>query len=161
MSEIAAANIGGGTWTLYGKQQIGIAMYKKGKAFVGTAVLISRQGSSEPVDYVALYLLCQGFEVMLKGLLLLRDYDRFKGRLKPIGHDLLKLAHETSNAYGMKLRPAVLDELRTISQLYLRNLLRYGTGYDIFVDPRTIPREKVLHWLVAVIRLTERELGRL
>jgi hypothetical protein len=143
-----------------GKQHVGVSMYAKGKAFVGAAMLVGRRGSSEQMDHVALQLLCQGFEVTLKGLLLLRDYDRFIGRIrKPIGHDLVILATETSAAFGMRpMRPVLMNELRTLSQLYSKHLLRYGSGYDILVDPRTIPRERVFRRLAAVIRLAEREL---
>ena len=137
-------------------------MYGKGKAFVGAAILVGRQAPSEQTDYVVLHLLCQGFEATLKGLLLLRDYDRFIGRLrKPIGHNLIALANEVTTAYGLRpVRPTLLAELSTISQLYSRHLLRYGSGYDILVDPRTIPRERVFRRLAAVVRLAERELKR-
>jgi hypothetical protein len=45
-----------------------------------------------------------------------------------------------------------------LSNLYANHLLRYASGYDIFVDPRTIPRERVLRRLYAAVRLTAREL---
>jgi hypothetical protein len=161
MTKIVAASAHG-FLARHGKQHVGASMYAKGKAFVGAAILVGRQGSSEHTDHVVLHLLCQGFEVTLKGLLLLRDYDRFIGRLrKPIGHDLVMLANEVSVAYGTRpMRAALMDELRTVSQLYSQHLLRYGSGYDIFVDPRTIPRERVFRRLAAVIRLAERELRR-
>jgi hypothetical protein len=145
----------------YGKRQVAASMYVKGKAFIG-ATLLLRQGNSEQNDHVVLHLLCQGIEVTLKGLLLLRDYDRFIVRLrKPLSHNLFKVAKEASTAYGLKpLRGDLEGELRTLSNLYSQHLLRYGTGYDILVDPRTIPRELVFRRLAAVIRLAERELRR-
>jgi hypothetical protein len=156
------ATTGKAVLTHYGKRQVATSMYVKGKAFIGAAVLVRRQPKSEQTEQVMLHLLCQGIEVTLKGLLLLRDYDRFILRLrKPIGHDLCMAAHETRTAYGLESSHAELDdELLTLSNLYSKHLLRYGTGYDILVDSRTIPRERVFRRLVAVIRLTERELKR-
>lgn len=137
-------------------------MYVKGKVFIGAAILLRRQGNSEQTDHVVLHLLCQGIEVTRKGLLLLRDYDRFIARLrKPLGHNLSKVAKEASTAYGVKPMRGDLDgELRTLSNLYSQHLLRYGSGYDILVDPRTIARERAFYRLEAVIRLAERELKR-
>ncbi|MDQ3772934.1 MAG: hypothetical protein M3461_00320 [Pseudomonadota bacterium] len=146
----------------YGKRQVAASMYVKGKAFIGATILLRRQGNSEGTDHVLLHLLCQGIEVTLKGLLLLRDYDRFIVRLrKPLGHNLFKVAKEASTAYGLKpLRGDLDGELRTLNNLYSQHLLRYGSEYDILVDPRTIPRELVFRRLAAVIRLAERELKR-
>ena len=148
--------------TRYGKRQVAASMYVKGKAFIGAAILLQRQGTSEQTDHVVLHLLCQGIEVTVKGLLLLRDYDRFIVRLrKPLSHNLFEIAKEASTAYCLKpLHGDLHDELLTLSNLYSQHLLRYGTGYDILVDPRTIPRERVFRRLGAVIRLAERELKR-
>ena len=100
--------------------------------------------------------------LFINAALLLRDYDRFVVRLrKPLGHNLFKVANEASTAYGLKPSHGDLDdELRTLGNLYSRHLLRYGSGYDILVDPRTIPRERTFRRLAAVIRLAERELKR-
>jgi len=145
-----------------GKRLVGMSMYSKGKAFVGAALLLDSQCASEPTDYVVLYLLCQGFEVTLKGLLLLRDYDRFEGRLqKPIGHNLVKLANSASKAFGIKpVSPALMNELAGVNSLYSSptQFLRYGNEHDIPVDPRTVTRNRIFHRLAAVIRLAEREL---
>jgi hypothetical protein len=113
----------------YGKRQVAVSMYVKGKAFIGAAILLRQQGNSEQTDHVVLDLLCRGIEVTLKGLLLLRNYDRFIVRLrKPLGHNLVKVAEEASTAYGFKpLRSDLDDELRTLSNLYSQHLLRYGT----------------------------------
>jgi hypothetical protein len=145
-----------------GKRQIGLSMYVKGKVFIGASILLRRQDDSEPMDYVALHLLCQGVEITLKGLLLLLDYDRFKPRLRsPLGHDLRKVAEEALAAHGLKAPAGALaDELAALSNLYSQHLMRYGTAYDILVDPRTIPRHRVLRRIGAVIRLAERELKR-
>jgi hypothetical protein len=62
------------------------SMYLKGKAFIGAAVLLQRhqrelQASSDDTEYVFLHLLCQGIELVLKGLLLRKDYDKYIARL--------------------------------------------------------------------------------
>jgi len=142
-----------------GKQVIASSMYNKGKAFIGAAILLSRETDSEHSDYVVLHLLCEGIEIVLKGLLLVRDYDRYYPRLhkKPLRHDLKKIALETASAYGRKLpRGGVVTELEALSTLYKQHLLRYGGVSDMHVDPRTIRRDKVLRYVTAVLRLAER-----
>jgi hypothetical protein len=152
--------LNGAVLSRYGKRAIAASMYGKGKAFIAAAILLGRQSNSESTDYVVLHLLCHGIEVTLKGLLLLCDYDRFIARLhKPLGHNLFKVAKEASTAYGLKPPRRDLDgELRALSSLYSKHLLRYGSGYDISVDPRTIPRERVFRRLGALIRLADRGL---
>jgi hypothetical protein len=143
-----------------GKQQIAETMCLRGKSFIRAAILLRRQNNnSEHDDYVALHLLCQGTEVLLKGLLLLKDYDGNVTRLRRLGHNLCNAATRVLAAYGLKpLRADLASELDHLSNLYANHLLRYASGYDIFVDPRTIPRERVLRRLYAAVRLTAREL---
>src|SRR4051794_37682522 len=87
---------GHGVLTLVGKQEGALSMFNKGRAFMGAAFLLAQaaknQGDPEYADYVALQNLCQSVEVTLKGLLLLKDYDNYKPRLKKIGHDLTRTA---------------------------------------------------------------------
>lgn len=131
------------------------SMYVKGKAFLGAAVLLRQKGGYE---FVVLHLLCQGIEVVLKGLLLAIDYDKFKPKLKNFGHDLLKLTDAATSAAGIPaLRPRVRSEMESLNQLYSRHLLRYGSGYDILVDPKTIRNRLVLRHMIALLRLIERK----
>jgi hypothetical protein len=58
------------------------------------------------------------------------------------------------------MRAALADELCTLSEFYYTHGLRYGTVSDMFIDPHTIPREKVFRRFAATIRLAERELRR-
>lgn len=148
--------------TSSGKQRVAISMYDKGKAFIGAYLLLHRQAGSESVDYVALHNLCQGIEIALKGLLLLSNYDLYKPRLrKLIGHDLNAVVSNCLETYGLKPMSAdVGAELHALSNLYSQHLLRYGSGYDILVDPRTIQRDRVLRRIGAAMRLVERELKR-
>ena len=122
---------------------------------------MSRQVDSEHVDYVVLQLLCQGIEIVLKGLLLLKDYDRYESSLKQLGHNLHKIALEAVSAYSTKpLHPDLDQELSALNNLYSKHLLRYGVLPDIFIDPRSIAREKVVRRIAAVIKLAERGLER-
>lgn len=131
------------------------SMYVKGKAFLGAAVLLRQKGGYE---FVVLHLLCQGIEVVLKGLLLVIDYDKFKPKLKKFGHDLLKITDAATSAASIPaLRPRVRSEMESLNQLYSRHLLRYGSGYDILVDPTTIRSRLVLRRMIALLQLIERK----
>ncbi len=46
------------------------------------------------------------------------------------------VVQQTAEAYRLKApRPQLESEIRMLSALYSQHLLRYGTGYDIFIDP--------------------------
>jgi len=140
---------------MHGKRMVAESMYAKGKAFLGAAVLLRRNGGYE---YVVLHLLCQGIEIVLKGLLLAIDYDTFKPKLKQYGHNLLSVTDAATSAAGLSpLRPNIRAEMDALNQLYSRHLLRYGSGYDILVNPSTIPNRLVLRRIVALLRLIERK----
>ena len=143
--------------TAYGKQLVAESMYAKGKSFLGAAILLRQQGGYE---YVVLHLLCQGTEITLKALLLLRAYDRYKPRLrKPYGHDLEALVADAVAEFKQHpLRSGLATELRTLNSLYARHLLRYGSFYDVLVDPVTISSGRVLRRMAAVLRLAERRM---
>ena len=141
--------------TVHGKRIVAESMYAKGKAFLGAAVLLRRNGGYE---YVVLHLLCQGIEIVLKGLLLAIDYDNFEPRLKQFGHNLLSVTDAaTSAAELLPLRPNIRAEMETLNQLYSRHLLRYGSGYDVLVNPSTISSRLVLRRMVALLHLIERK----
>jgi hypothetical protein len=109
-------------------------------------------------EFVVLHLLCQGIEVALKDLLLAIDYDKFKPKLEKFGHDLLKVTDVATSAAGIPaLRPRVRAELESLSQPYSRHILRYGSGYDILVDPKTISNRLVLRRMIALLRVVERK----
>ena len=133
------------------------SMYGKGKSFLGAALLLREKKGYE---YVVLHLICQAFEITLKGLLLLRDYDKYNRDLKrSFGHDLKKLASAASREFGVKLKPAtLLSELQNLNSLYSTHRLRYGNFHDVLVAPDTIESVAVLRKLAAVIRLTDRHL---
>jgi hypothetical protein len=150
-----------GTLSRGGKQYLAQSMYFKGKSFIHTALLATRQVSSEQFHYVALHLFCQGIECTLKGLLLFRDYDRFIIQLRPLGHDLVQVAKETAKLYGLNsLRGDLEADITILSNLYSKHFLRYGELPDIFINPMNILRNRALRRIGAVIRLAERELKR-
>lgn len=139
--------------------------YIKGKSFVGAAILLRQKGGYE---YVVLHLLCQGIEIVLKAILLATDYDKYKPRLKTvkrrkqkiagINHNLVKAWRAVAVALTLSpLRPPLRDELRALSELYSRHLLRYGSLYDILVDPATIGSDRIVRRLAALLRLAEKK----
>lgn len=147
----SAAQIG--EWTLHGKQLIARSMYEKGRAFLRAALLLKEQDGYE---YVVLHLICQGIEVLGKGYLLMEDYDRFKPQLRSYGHDLIKLVADIeSQAKVRVLTPFVRAELEPLNRLYKGQLLRYGSGYDILVNAKSVPHARVLRRLAALLRLRE------
>ena len=149
------STVGHGQLTAHGKRLVAASMFAKGKAFLGAAILLRQKGGYE---FVVLHLLCQGIEVTLKGLLLFMDYDKYKPKLRHIGHKLLSVSEATAKAAGLPpLKKDVRTELEVLSNLYSQHLLRYGSGYDIFVNPSTIPSNRVLRRMVAVLRLAERK----
>ena len=154
MATIVSA-VGHAQLTTHGKRLVAASMYAKGKAFLGAAILLRQKGGYE---FVVLHLLCQGVEVTLKGLLLLIDHDKYKPRLRRIGHNLLSASEATAKAAGLSpLKRDIRTELEVLSNLYSKHLLRYGSGYDILVDPSTIPSHRVLRRMGAVLRLAERK----
>ena len=112
-------------------------------------------------EYAVLHLLCQGIEIVLKALLLLRDFDKYQPLLKTYGHNLIRLAAATQTEFKLDpLRPAVLNELKELNRLYSQHLLRYDLLTDALVDPTSIPSKLVLQRALAVLRLADRELTR-
>ena len=142
---------GVGFLTTEGKCVIADVMYAKGQAFVIAAALLKRNNGYE---YAVLHLLCQGIEVALKGLLLHINYDQFKLELKSLGHNLIKIVNSTTCASGLKPpRYELQVELETLSKLYSKHLLRYGSNHDIFVSASTIPSDRLFRRIAAVFRL--------
>ncbi len=147
--------------TRHGKRAVAASTYSKGQAFVASSILLRKHAPrSETMEYVALHLLCQGIEGIVKGLLLFKNYDSYRDQLrKQLGHNLVRIAEEGIAAYGLNpLRGELRKELVKLNELYSKHLLRYGSSYDILVDPRTILRDRVTRRIGAVIRLSLREL---
>ena len=59
--------------TPYAKRLMADGHYRRGQHFIAAAILLRQHGGHE---YVVLHLLCQGVEIVLKAILLLRDFDK-------------------------------------------------------------------------------------
>ena len=146
--------------TTYTKSQIAKSLYWKGKNFIKAAILLRQHCGNE---FIVLHLLCQGIEIVLKALLLLKNYDAYYPRMgnktkknNKFGHDLEDLSLEVLSQFGLKpLRPALATELQELNNLYSKHLLRYSSPYDVLVDPNTIQSDLVLMRILAAIRLTD------
>jgi hypothetical protein len=149
-----AGQVNRSSLTKHGKLLVAQSMHEKGKGFIGAAILLRQRGGYE---YVVLHLLCQGVEIVLKSFLLFQSYDSYNPVLKNLRHDLVKIADRVLDAFKLKpLTPAVRRELTALNSLYAKHLLRYGSFYDVLVDPSTIPSKLVFRRISAAIRLAER-----
>lgn len=140
--------------TNHGEKFIARTMFEKGKAFLGAALLVN-QKDGHPA--VVLHLLCQGIEIILKALLLGKDYAQYKPQLRSLGHNLPKVAAAARHATGLHIfTHGTLEELKTLSKFYQEHLLRYASRVDIYIDPRTIPSRRVLRHGIALIKHIDR-----
>ena len=152
---LVLVSAGGGVMSTYAKSLVARAMYEKGKAFVGAALLVNQKNGNASV---VLHLLCQGIEIVLKAMLLARDYDHYKPRLKDLGHNLVKAAAAARKATGLNIYTgSALAELQSLNTYYLQHLLRYASNFDIYIDPASIPHERVVRHTLALVRYTERK----
>ena len=141
--------------TAYGKRMIAMATYKKGTSFVAAAILLNRHGGDASA---VLHVLCQGIEVLMKGILLVVDYDKFRPQLRALGHDLVKTSETALKAAGLPtFSGAALQDLRTLNTLYVKHLLRYGSSYDVLVDAKTISYGRALRRIAALMRQLQRK----
>jgi hypothetical protein len=142
--------------TPHAKRMMARRLYEKGYNFLAAAVMLGKHHGDE---YVTLHLACQGIEMILKGLLLLKDYDRYQPLLhKRYGHNLLLLTSDAIIEFRLRpLRPEIASELQELNQLY-RNAFRYSGLLDIFIDPTSISSRRVFRRTKAVLKVAERSL---
>lgn len=69
---------GTATPTPYAERLMGMLQFRKGAHFIGAALLLRQHGGEE---YVVLHNLCQGLELIIKGLLLVKDFDSYRPKL--------------------------------------------------------------------------------
>ena len=149
------ATFGPGQLTDYGRSQIARIMYEKGKGFIGAALLVDQRDGHPSV---MLHLLCQGVEIILKALLLAKDYKHYRPKLRNLGHNLVRIAAAARTATGLHIfSGAALAELRTLSDFYRQHLLRYASMFDRYIDPNTIPSRRVLRHSFAIMKYVERK----
>ncbi|MCG2642697.1 hypothetical protein ACFPFP_22335 [Bradyrhizobium sp. GCM10023182] len=151
--------IGSSDLTDYARQRIALALYAKGQSFLGASILLQDHGGDE---YVVLHLVCQGTEIIAKALLLLLDYKKYDKVIRGYGHDLEGVALAALKVFGLQpMRPALAQEVKALNVFYKGNLLRYNGLPDIFIDPKTIDRQRLLRRTTAVVRLANREIAKL
>src|SRR6188508_3134367 len=78
--------------TPYAERLMAQQYYIRGRNFLAAAILLDQRDGD---DYVVLHLLCQGIELMAKGLLLLRDFAKYQSILRSsFGHNLVLLVSD-------------------------------------------------------------------
>ena len=145
----------------YGKKLVAHAMFYRGKNFLWAAKLLEEKGG---YHYVVLHLLCQGLEIIIKSLLLMQNYDKYKPKLKSkggLGHNLVKcdkeLRKELFNKPLKKKDKDIMNELEILNNFYRKHLLRYGSVLDLFVEPKTISSDLVIRYASKLVRFGNRK----
>ncbi|WP_343895029.1 hypothetical protein [Craurococcus roseus] len=153
--------ISSGGWTPHAKKMRARLMYQRGQSFLLAAAFLKEKDGRD--RYAVLYLLCQGLEVILKSLLLMKDYEKHKPELKKtFGHNVSKLAEQVLREFSLNdLKPSLREELSVLNSLYHSpiNTLRYASFIDILVDPVSISTNLVERRLMALQRLVKRKLA--
>lgn len=130
-------------------------MYSKGKSFLASAILLEKQNGDKSVT---LHLLCQGIEIILKGILLKIDYDKYKPKLRKCGHKLVEIAELTTSASNLKpLNKHIKQELEGLNNHYSYHRFRYASTADILINIDETKSDKVWHRISAMVRLIERK----
>ena len=136
-----------------------LALYRRGKSFIGAAVLLGQQAGAD--RYVVLHLLCQGVEIILKALLLLLDYEKYIKLQRRYGHDLNRVVAAAIEAFGLHpMRPKLAQEIQALNNFYSQHLLRYDGLHDILIDPSSIESNRMFRRIAAVLRITEHEIAK-
>jgi len=141
--------------SLYSKKKIAHAWFHRGTNFLLAAKLLEEKGG---YHYVVLHLICQGLEIIIKSLLLMQNYDKYKPKLKGMGHDLIKSVEELNEfvVKTMKIDDDTIRELEKLNGFYRQHYLRYGNLLDIFKDPKTIPSDLVMKYAFKLVRFGKR-----
>lgn len=137
-----------------GKRLIAESMFHEGRAFLrGWHYLAKDPLGGEPSQYVALHLLGQGTELVLKGLLLLADYDKYKPKLRQLGHDLPASLASVRLEYPAldKWDPVATEQFEELSELYKAQTLRYADLSHLFHAPSLILVDEFLKGLASVL----------
>jgi hypothetical protein len=140
-------------------------MMLRGMNFLGAGTLLRRHGAYE---FVTAHLTCQALEVFLKGVLLLKDYDRYRPLLKynrrtrvGYGHNLEPLCRDALQAFFLHpLAGAVEHELARLAPLYATHALRYAGPADILFGPEYVISQRLVQRFGAGVRLALRECKR-
>lgn len=143
----------------HGQQLVANYMYQKGKEFVGAAILLKRHGG---FTHVYSHLLCQGVELILKSVLIFKDYNRFKKPIKKrIGHNLVKLVDIWKVELNQnRVNSKFYQEIKEINEHYKTHGLRYGSLSDIFISPDTVRTNEILRQLKRIIEKTDKAINK-
>ena len=146
-----------GTWTKGGKRMRAMIMYNKGKEFIAASVLLNRQQRTQ--SFVQIHLLLQGFEIILKGILLYHDYDKHTKKLRKYGHNLIKLTNKVKliKPYNTVLDKEFTNRLSNLNQQYTNTNLRYGSLLDVFIDSNTIDITNIAIKIKELIEVFDKE----
>lgn len=150
------------TLTSYGKSKISRIQFDKGCAFFGAALLLKRHAQNESHKYVYIHLVCQAIELISKGLLLTKDYNKYRSKEREFGHDIFSLSEEVLIEFNLnKFRDDMKHDLKLISEKFRHHKFRYSSIHDIFIDPNSIKIDPVIRRLGASVRLAMRHLDRI
>lgn len=132
-------------------------MYQKGKEFLAAALLIKSKGS---FTHVPTHLVCLAVELILKSLLLFRDYKKYKPLLpkrNAFGHDLVALALEWKTELNRnRINAQFLEELKLLHEYYINKGLRYGSLVDVFMAADSIKTKETLKQLQRIVLKTDK-----
>ena len=146
--------------SLYGKKKVAHDWFYRGANFLLAAKLLEEKGG---YHYVVLHLLCQGLEIIIKGLLLMQNYDKYKPKLKNkggLGHNLVKCDKELRKELGnkpLKKDKDIMGELEILNNFYSKHILRYGSVLDLFGELKTISSDLVIRYPFKLVRFGNRK----
>ena len=147
--------------TKHAKAMIARAQFERGCAFVGAAHLTRPHAMHEPQQYVVLHLVCQGLELIIKGILLTKDFDTYRSKEKIFGHKIERLTDEAIKVFNLRpLEPKLKTEIKYLAERFSAHQLRYASAMDIFIAPSSIEYDLTLRKLHAVIRLSRRQFSK-
>lgn len=148
--------------TSYGESQIARTQFDKGCAFIGAALLLKPHAQNESYKYVYLHLVCQGIELILKGLLLTKNYKIYRPKERTFGHNILAISEAATREFDLNpLKTEMISHLKYVSEKFSQHQLRYSSIHDIFINPDSINIDLVMRRLGASVRLAKRHLDRI
>ncbi|MDB4988662.1 MAG: hypothetical protein JWN04_3840 [Myxococcaceae bacterium] len=134
----------------------GLSLYEKGGHFAAAGVLLQRNGRN---GFVVQHLFCQALELMLKGLIIVKNDKVTEKQLKGLGHDIEKLATHVRSVYGLSaLSKHAAKELTDLTIDFTLHQLRYGSRADVLFGPPVDAQNRLRRLVFAIARRAERHL---
>lgn len=144
--------------TAKGKQFSAWQFYLRGRQFIRAALALDQD---DPGDgYVVRHLLCQGIELILKALLLRKNYNNYFPLLskKKYGHNLIALLDEVARLYKVKVAPDLLVDLRKLNSFFKAHLFRYSDIEAMFSPATSFPITRTLEKLLPLMKAMDRRM---